>query len=64
MGGLKIGVAEDLDLEDRSVEGAIQVVDSSTPVARAFVRFGGPKAHGLSLTVVAQKRSYSFRGSY
>ena len=36
-------------LADRSVEGAIQVVDSTTPVARAFVRFGGPQAHDHSL---------------
>ena len=39
-----------------SVEGAIRVVDSTTPAARAFVRFGGPQAHGLSLTVVARQR--------
>ena len=36
-------------LADRSVEGAIQVVDSTTPVVRAFVRFGGPQAHDHSL---------------
>ena len=40
-----------------SVEGAIPVVDSTTPAARALVRFGGPQAHGRSLTVVPRKRS-------
>ena len=41
----------------RSVEGGIQVVDSTTPAARAFVRFGGPRRMDRSLTVAARKRS-------
>ena len=44
-------------IRKHSVEGAIQVVDSTTPAARAFVRIGGPQAHRLSLTVVPRKRS-------
>ena len=39
-----------------SVEGAIPVVDSTTPAARALVRFGGPQAHGpMPLTLRAQR---------
>ena len=32
---------------------APQIIDSTTPVARVFITFGGPQAHGHSLTVAA-----------
>ena len=41
-------------IADRSVEGAIQVVDSTTAVRRAFIHYGGLRAHGHSLTVAAR----------
>jgi hypothetical protein len=40
-------------LTNRSVEDAPQIIDSTTPVARVFITFGGPQAHGNSLTVAA-----------
>ena len=54
----------------RAVEGGIQVVDSTIPTARAFVRIGGPQAHGPlpdgrgSETVAARKRSRQRAGVF
>jgi hypothetical protein len=30
---------------NRSVEDAPQIIDSTTPVTRVFITFGGPQAH-------------------
>ena len=59
LGGLGYGVNSFGDTgRNRSVEGAIEVVDFTTPGARAFVRFGGPLPDGRgSETVAARKRS-------
>ena len=47
----------------RSVEGAIQADDSTTPVTRAFILFGGSQAHGHSLTVAARYPASSMASS-
>jgi hypothetical protein len=40
--------------EYRSAEDVPQIVDSTPPADRAFIAFGGPQAHGHSITVAAQ----------
>jgi hypothetical protein len=39
-----------LRLTNRSVEDAPQIIDSTIPVARVSITFGGPQAHAHSLT--------------
>ncbi len=48
-----------------SVEDAAQIIDSKKPARRVFMTFGGPQAHGNSLTVAARyrKRPYSSRSA-